>query len=370
MSSTATSSQRQVARLLALLPYLQDRPGARVPDVAAAFGISPEQLIADLRVLWFCGLPGLAMGDLIEVDMEAVEGSGRITVSNADYLARPLRLDAVEATALLVAVRTLADTTGAADRDAVDRVLAKLEAVASAGAADRATGSGRGAGARPARGAGRRPETAPATPSTTGPSTAGPSGHRSTEVPVEVRVAPAGAAEVLTAVRTALAERRALHLVYDGAASDRRTERDVDPRRLRFLGDAAYLDAWCRLAAADRSFRVARISAATVLDAASNPPPEEAAADPAAAYHPAPSDVVVTLDLVPSARWVAEYHPVLDVAERAGGELRVRLAVADTRFLVRLVLRLGGGARVVAPPEVAEQVREAAAAGLAAYQDT
>jgi len=364
VSSTATSSQRQVARLLALLPYLQDRPGARVPDVAAAFGISSEQLIADLRVLWFCGLPGLAMGDLIEVDMEAVEGSGRITVSNADYLARPLRLDAVEATALLVAVRTLADTTGAADRDAVDRVLAKLEAVASAGAADRSAGPGRGAGARPARGAGRRAETAPGRPS------AGElPRHQETEVPVEVRVAPAGTAEVLVAVRTALADQRVLHLVYEGAAADRRTERDVDPRRLRFLGDAAYLDAWCRVAGADRSFRVARISAATVLDAAFDPPPQEAAADPGAAYHPTSSDVVVTLELVPSARWVAEYHPVLDVAERPGGGLRVRLAVADTRFLVRLVLRLGGGARVVAPPEVAEQVREAAAAGLAAYQD-
>lgn len=361
MSSAATSSQRQVARLLALLPYLQARPGARVPDVAAAFGISPEQLVADLRVLWFCGLPGLAMGDLIEVDMEAVEGSGRITVTNADYLARPLRLDAVEATALLVAVRALADATGAADRDAVDRVLRKLETVASAGAATRASGdhdgrvgpADRGRGGVGAAGAARRSRRArPAAPP---------------EVPVEVRVSPAGPVEVLTAIRTALAGHRRLHLVYDGAASDRRTERDVDPRRLRVLGDAAYLDAWCHLAGADRSFRVARVSAATVLDEAADPPPEADDADPAAAFHPGADDVVVTLDLAPGARWVAEYHPVLDAGELPGGGLRVRLAVADTRFLVRLVLRLAGRARVVAPPAVAEQVREAAEAGLASY---
>ncbi len=37
------------------------------------------------------------MGDLIDVDMDALEGEGVIRVSNADYLRRPLRLDSSEA---------------------------------------------------------------------------------------------------------------------------------------------------------------------------------------------------------------------------------------------------------------------------------
>lgn len=333
MSSTAASSPRQVARLLALLPYLQARPGARVEDVAAAFAITPAQLVADLRVLWFCGLPGLAMGDLIEVDMEAVEGSGRITVTNADYLAHPLRLDAVEAAALLVAVRALADTAGPGHRELVDRVLGKLEAVASAGGPD-----------------GRR-------------------GPRGATPPVEVRVAPEGDPGVTVALRTALERGRRVHLVYDGAAADRRTERDVDPRRLRSVGDAGYLDGWCHLARADRSFRLARISAVTVLEEAAQPPPEQVAPAPGTAYHPGSQDVVVTLDLTARARWVAEYHPVSEVSELPGGGLRVLLAVADPRFLVRLVLRLAGGGRVVAPPGIAELVRDAASRTLAGYGD-
>jgi proteasome accessory factor C len=333
MSSAAASSPRQVARLLALLPYLQARPGARVEDVAAAFSISPTQLVADLRVLWFCGLPGLAMGDLIEVDMEAVEGSGRITVTNADYLSRPLRLDAVEAAALLVAVRALADTAGPGHRELVDRVLAKLEAVASSGGPE-----GR-----------REPRAVAAAP------------------PVEVRVSREGDPEVAAAIRTALDTGHRLHLVYDGATADRRTERDVDPRRLRTVGDAVYLDGWCHLARADRSFRLARVSAAAVLDALAEPPLEQVAAEPGTAYHRSSDDILVTLDLAPAARWVAEYHPVTEVSELPDGGLRVLLPVADPRFLVRLVLRLAGNGRVVEPAEIADQVREAASRTLAAY---
>ncbi len=74
-----SGSQDQVARLLALLPYLLSHPGAKVKDVARLFRVSERQLVRDLHVLWFSGLPGLSMGDYIEVDMEAVEGAGSST---------------------------------------------------------------------------------------------------------------------------------------------------------------------------------------------------------------------------------------------------------------------------------------------------
>jgi proteasome accessory factor C len=120
------SASAQVARLLSMLPYLRAHPYARVSDVAKLFAVSERQVIRDLRVLWFSGLPGLAMGDYIEVDMEAVEGEGVISVSNADYLARPLRLRTDEAVALLVALRTLAAMPGSFERDAIDRAIPKI----------------------------------------------------------------------------------------------------------------------------------------------------------------------------------------------------------------------------------------------------
>jgi proteasome accessory factor C len=55
------------------------------------------------------------------------------------------------------------------------------------------------------------------------------------------------------------------------------------------------------------------------------------------------------------------------VAERPGGRLRVVMRAADPRFVVRLVLRLGGAAAVVEPASLAAEVATAAREALAPY---
>ena len=85
----------------------------------------------DLNVLWMCGMPGLTPGDLIDIDMDAVDGEGVIHLSNADYLTRPLRLSAEEAMALVLGLQTLHEIAGPGDQDAVERALKKLEEAAA-----------------------------------------------------------------------------------------------------------------------------------------------------------------------------------------------------------------------------------------------
>ena len=95
-------------------------------------------MLADLKVLLMCGLPGGYPDDLIDVDLDALEepgGDGVIRVTNADYLARPLRLTPTEATAIIVALRALRGSAGEETREIVDRALAKLEAAAADGSA-------------------------------------------------------------------------------------------------------------------------------------------------------------------------------------------------------------------------------------------
>ena len=100
-----TGAGDHLPRLLALVPYLLAHPGARLADVAREFGVSEQRLRADLDLLWVCGLPGHGPGDLIDVSYEGE----RVTLSNAETIARPLRLTADEALALIVALRALAD---------------------------------------------------------------------------------------------------------------------------------------------------------------------------------------------------------------------------------------------------------------------
>lgn len=312
-----TRTQSRLARMLSLVPYLQQHPGIPVSEAAEVFGVTEKQLRDDLDLLFFCGLPGYTPGDLIEVSYEG----DRITVGNAEEFARPLTLTAEEALALVVAARTLASEPGLVERDALDRALAKLEAAFESSA-------------------GR----------------------------VEVDLDEAG--ETLRAVEGAVERGRRLHLRYHNPSRDEVSDRDVDPMRVLNVDGRWYLEAWCRRVEGVRLFRLDRVVAAVELDVAAEVP---AAASPRSLaeglYLPAAEDPVVTLLLDRGARWVADYYPYETVEELPGGGVRLDLRVHDDGWLRRLLLRLGPAASVVAPASLAESVRATARAALAAYQD-
>jgi proteasome accessory factor C len=329
---TASGGAReQVSRLLALVPYLQGRGEVSVEEAARAFGVTPRTIHRDLDVLLFCGLPGLGMGDLIDVDFDALEGEGVIRLSNADYLTRPLRLDSSEAAALMVALRALREGSGEEERDVVDRALDKIAAAAG----DAATAAA--------------------------------------QVDVRLPEAVVTARGLRTDLERAVAQGRQVRLRYHTPSRDAVTDRVVDPVAVSEArtgaGEQVYLDAWCHLAQGRRLFRLDRVEAAEVLPAPAEPHPDLAPRDLAEGiFAPGDEAVQATVELSPLARWVAEYHPVDDVREdRRTGVTRVRLRAGDERWLVRLMLRLGGTARVVEPAALAEQVRTAAAQALQGY---
>jgi proteasome accessory factor C len=314
------TSQAQVRRLLSLVPYLREHDGAKLTDVAEAFGISVKTLRDDLNVLWMCGMPGLTPGDLIDIDMDAVETEGKIHLSNADYLPRPLRLSNDEALALMLALRTLREIAGPGRRDAIDRALVKLDAAA---------------GDQPTR--------------------------------AEVSVA-AGREEIQARVADGLQRGKRLDLTYDVASRAETTRRMVDPLRLFVLDGASYLDAWCYLAGDLRTFRLDRMAAVEVTDVDAAPHPDVVLKDLSGGWFASLADApLVTLELEPWSSWVAEYYPTEAVAARPDGGLTVSLRVSDPAWLTGLVLRLGGGATVVAPAGAGESAAEAAREALDQY---
>ncbi|MDP9418327.1 MAG: WYL domain-containing protein, partial [Actinomycetota bacterium] len=183
-----------------------------------------------------------------------------------------------------------------------------------------------------------------------------------------VAVSVEAESEVLRVVRGALAARRRLHLRYYVPGRDETTERDVDPMRVLLVEGRAYLEAWCRRVEDVRLFRLDRVESVDVLDVPAEVPPEARARDIGEGlFRPSEADQLVTLELDPPARWVAEYYPCESVEELPDGRLVVRLRTPDPRWVVRLALRLGGAGRVTDPLEVAQDVRREAAAALAAY---
>src|SRR5262249_61756179 len=143
---------------------------------------------------------------------------GECGSSRAEPVDRPLRLGVDEASALLVALRMLAEVgelaamPDLAEGSALSRTIAKLEAAA------------------------------------------GEAGAASAQVAVEVD--QHAERSVLARVREALDGGRRLHLSYYVPGRDEATERDVDPMRLLVVEGRTYLEGWCRRAEAVRGFRL------------------------------------------------------------------------------------------------------------------
>ncbi|MET8474401.1 WYL domain-containing protein [Streptomyces sp. NPDC006422] len=313
----AANAIDQTRRMLSLVTYLRERPGARVEDVARAFGITQDELISDLDVLPLCGT-SFRGGDLLDIDTDG----DRIWWHNPDDVAEPLRIAADEATALLVAARAVATLPGLreSDRLALLRATAKLEAAA---------GEVAGASAR-----------------------------------LSVTFESEGG--VFADVDRAISERRRLWIRYYSPARDEVTEREIDPIRLVSVGHT-YVEAWCRRSEARRTFRLDRVAEIKVLDEPSAPPEVELRDLSEGLVQPAAEDPEVVVEVGPGGRWVAEYYPHDSADELPDGGLRITLRTPDPSSLRRLALRLGRDGHIVAPAELADSARDAAREALAAY---
>lgn len=315
----AETAPDRLARMLALVAYLRDRPGVAVAQVAEHFGTSQAQVLDDVHTLWVSGTPGYMHGDLIDFSSDDLE-RGVLTLTDSREMDRPLRLSSGEAVALLVALQTLAAALGGRDEVLESTIGALREA---AGEAARAADH------------------------------------------LDLYLGAGAVEEHAATVRRALSQERRLHLRYV-SASDATTERDVDPLQLLTDSRHWFLVGWCHRAHAVRQFRLDRILALEVLDIAADPHPE---AGPRDRSEPelASAPWQVRVELSSRARWVAEQLPVSRVRELDEGWFAVELAVVDLAWLHNLLLGLGDRVRAVAPAEVADGVRSRARAALAAY---
>jgi proteasome accessory factor C len=334
MSSNTTGQLRQggqpfesattrLSRLLTMVPWLLNRPGVQIEQVAREFDVTPAQVEADLMLLFLCGTPGGYHGDLIEAEWEG----GRVFLGNAETISRPLRLGVDEALALIVGLRALAAVPGIGEREAVVRALAKLEA---------ATGSASAGSSR-----------------------------------IQVSIDEGTGKETMALAQEALAAHRRVHLRYLVPSRDESTERDVDPMRVINFDAHWYLEGWCYRAEDVRLFRLDRIESLTILDEDGTPP---AAAEPrdldSGVFTPHADDQLVRLALGPGATWVSDYYPTESVQAGQDGGAVITLRTADTAWLCRLMWRLGSQARVLEPVELALEVQRGAKEALLGYAES
>ena len=301
---------KRLTRILSMLPWVIANQGATVDEVQARFGYSRRDLLADLDMVFVCGLPGYGPGDLMEAYIEDDE----VVVDMADYFSRPIRLNPQEALTLLAAGMALRSTNQAPP--ALERAVDKLAAVVAPGVDD------------------------------------------------ALYVDLAGVEpEVLTVFREGASSSTAVAMVYTSLGSGETTERLVEPWSVFSSMGNWYVSAFCRTAGAERVFRIDRVRSADPTTFPFDPP--SVVPPPEVRYTPSEDDVRAVIRLGPRARWVADYYPVDEADDGT-----VTFSASDPQVAARLLLRLGDSAELVSGDEVRACLDTQRTAIMARYQAT
>lgn len=307
------SATDAVGRLLVLVPWLLERPGAHVDEAAAAVGSDRATVLDDLSLLNFCGLPGRLGGDLFEVELVG----DRILLQLAPAFDRPLRPSPDEALRLVLSLDHVAAVLGDELPGLPDALAAVREAAG---------------------------------------------------VPAGVRAAPEPATVHLATLRRAVADQRQVDLAYRGRADATPRDRRVDPWELLLHRGTWYLHARDHDADEHRTFRLERVEEATQRDEPVEVPrPPDALPTPA--FQAGPDDVTVELEVRPDGYWVLDLLDAAEVAHTDDGTARVTVATDAPRWIVSLVLAARGQVVVHEPAAVRETVLRAAREGLQAHEE-
>lgn len=308
------SATSDVARMLTLVPWLLQRPGASLTELSETFGVPVKRIEQDLDHLDFCGLPGLGGGDLFEVTIVA----DRVVLRLADELKRPMRPTATEALRLVLSVDAVAEVLGdelPALRSAVEKVRTALGV--PEGAAD--------------------------------------------------VLEPAGPATV-AAARHAIAAGWRVRLAYQGRNDTVPQDREVDPWALHVTDGIWYLQGHDHGVGDRRTFRLDRIADLIVLDEpVTVPRPDDL---PPPRYVPDPEDQPIELEVTPRGRWLLDAIDVEEIEETDDGGARLRFHTDAPGWVTRLVLMAGGDAVVRSPASVRDAAADLARSALRRYPDT
>ncbi|WP_261167187.1 YafY family protein [Microbacterium sp. Marseille-Q6965] len=314
----ALVSSDRVQLLLTLVPYLLERGEVSLAEAAEEFGVTPAQMRGMVEKLTVIGLPGSdefwqMPGEMFDIDWDLLDERDRIAITYAPALDRAPRLTSREAAALLAGLRLASAMPGVAGSDVVTGLIAKLAAGASA-------------------------------------------------APADVVIVPPRVDEVRDVVSQALHDRVAVAFTYR-APDAPETTRTVDPVKVLISNGQWYLQGWCHLRRAMRTFHLERVSdprlTAIPAEHAHEPVPE--------LFEPGADDEVAVIrfrtELAPL---VGEYLDRAEV-EDAGGFTTARVRVADARSLKRLAARRGGAVEILEPPAARRAAAEWVHEALALY---
>ncbi|GAA2015346.1 helix-turn-helix transcriptional regulator [Microbacterium ulmi] len=309
----------RAAILLQLVPYLIGKGEVSIAQAAEDFDVTPAQMRAMVEKLTVIGLPGSGgyhgmPNELFDIDWELLERQDVVVITNSVALERAPKLTAREAAALLAGLQLARSLPGVGDTALFAGLLAKL-----------------------ARGA--------------------------SDTPADVILAPEPVDAVREAVARAVRERVAVSFTYK-APDAAPTTRTVDPVKVHIADGQWYLQGWCHLRRAMRTFHLDRVSELELTGI-----PSTHGAEPAPAwFEPGEGDTVARIRFAASlAPLLGDYLRGAEI-ETTGDVSTATVRLADERALRRLATRRGGAVEILEPLSARRAAAEWAAEGLALYR--
>lgn len=308
----------RVRLYLTLVPYLLERGEVSLSEAAEEFGVSPREMRAMVEKLTVIGLPGESgywqqPQEMFDINWDLLDQQDIIEITNDVALRRVPRFTAREAAALLAGLQMVAAVPAVSDSGLVTGLISKL----SRGAAD---------------------------------------------APADVVVAPSAVDEVREAVARGIQEGKALSFTYQ-APDAQPTTRTVDPIQILITNAQWYLQGWCHMRQAMRTFHLDRVSEPQLTEI----PITHAGDQVPEAFTGLDDEREVEVRLPERlATLLVGFFPAAHF-DTANGVVTAQLHLADPRGIKRLAARFGGGMEVRSPAVARSATKDWAAAGLALY---
>lgn len=204
MTSVAERGKSRLRRTINLAAFLTNNSGVSARTVCEMFGISRRELVSLLNEILMCGVPPYGPSDYVSA---LVDGED-VSISNSDWLRRPLELSASEALSLKMMMGSVIGQSHESFRNAAESLQAKI--------ADFLV---------------HVPETA---------------------------AEPAFPGRKLEIIRRAMREHRVLKIVYYSRSDEIISERTIAPLEFVDVGGIQCLAAYCRYSHVEKLFAIAR----------------------------------------------------------------------------------------------------------------
>ena len=201
--------------------------------------------------------------------------------------------------------------------------------------------------------------------------------HSAEEISKRIRVLPAAAkkyrSENFQAISQALLTRRRVQISYYSRQQDDISNREISPQRLIYYRDNWYLDSWCHLRKALRSFSVDAIRQVEILQEAAKDIDEQYLNQQLASgygiFSGADTHQAVVRFSPRIARWVSRelWHSQQQSRYDDSGYYILQIPYSQDTELIMDILKHGSEVEVLAPPDLRRKVIERIGAMQALY---